>query len=557
MKPLYSTLLALSILSGCNMFSVDSNEDTTSMSSSAPVALSSSLLSLSSSATAPQNSSSLPQALPSSSSSALPLSSVAMTPLSSGDTVITVPILSSSEIVSTVSSSAPLSSSAALSSDTPLSSVTPVSSSAAFSSDTPLSSATPVSSSEAAPSQLQGIGFPDNSIGQPGDAYRDTVAQVDFVKQNDAWVVSPSYSIEPTQLKYLHTFGLTANELITHGANYDTLVSIGVPSLEIINSTIGVDTLLVKRHDGTELYEAGIPIDKFLEYEYQLKELKKFGFGIDDFAQTTLSFDSVAGIGYSYNQLAQVGYHVSEFLENGAALHHIIHNGGLVIDLKEMGYTLEELVESGAHYNNLLKAGFTITELETVDITGTIIDSRDGNEYRWVKIKNYYWFAQNLNYSIEGHESICASDDVAVDAEECGVHGRMYGADYGNRDQEGEFTLCPEGWKIPTISQHSTISSAAYNTGYVKYGLKLLSEDMGGSDLFGFNLSLLGYMDNNGTRKGVDTDVYLINDLPSYAGDVNPLSIGLSGSVETNGLNSDFKITLRCMKEESPNAVIP
>ena len=70
--------------------------------------------------------------------------------------------------------------------------------------------------------------------------------------------------------------------------------------------------------------------------------------------------------------------------------------------------------------------------------TDTFTDSRDGQTYRWIRLKDgKKWMAQNLNYDIEG--STCYEKEKA----NCDKDGRLY-------TQKAAIAACPKGWRLPS-----------------------------------------------------------------------------------------------------------
>lgn len=76
-------------------------------------------------------------------------------------------------------------------------------------------------------------------------------------------------------------------------------------------------------------------------------------------------------------------------------------------------------------------------QIEEDSNVGTFTDSRDGQVYKWVKLKDgKKWMAQNLNYKING--SWCYDNKN----KNCDKYGRLYSWLSVNK-------VCPKGWHLP------------------------------------------------------------------------------------------------------------
>ncbi|MCL2182773.1 MAG: fibrobacter succinogenes major paralogous domain-containing protein [Chitinispirillia bacterium] len=105
-----------------------------------------------------------------------------------------------------------------------------------------------------------------------------------------------------------------------------------------------------------------------------------------------------------------------------------------------------------------------------------LIDARDGQKYRTVKIEERTWMARNLNFA--AGNSRCYNDNPS----NCDVYGRMYTWD-------AAMTVCPAGWRLPAREDWNDLTQAA--DGDVA-GKKLKSQtgwgtDWNGDDYFGFS----------------------------------------------------------------------
>lgn len=104
--------------------------------------------------------------------------------------------------------------------------------------------------------------------------------------------------------------------------------------------------------------------------------------------------------------------------------------------------------------------------------TGTFKDIRDGHTYKWVKIGNQIWMAENLNYNTGN--SWCYDNRSS----NCQQYGRLY-------DWQTAKGACPSGWHLPSISEFDTLSNNVGGEGSNAFYALKTGGSSGFSALFG------------------------------------------------------------------------
>jgi uncharacterized protein (TIGR02145 family) len=121
----------------------------------------------------------------------------------------------------------------------------------------------------------------------------------------------------------------------------------------------------------------------------------------------------------------------------------------------------------------------------------TITDSRDGNRYKIVKIRNQWWMAENLRF--EASSGSWWWDEVLRYRS---LFGCYYTFDVAK-------TVCPEGWHLPSDAEWHALCNTLGGT-YVAGG-KLKSKDVwaspnaGATNGTGFSAVPGGFRDLDGT----------------------------------------------------------
>ena len=179
------------------------------------------------------------------------------------------------------------------------------------------------------------------------------------------------------------------------------------------------------------------------------------------------------------------------------------------------------------------------TETEDNCEYGTVLDDRDGQTYKTVKIGTQTWMAENLNYAYTGvpfdhgyytsdSTSWCYDNDPA----NCAKYGRLYtwaaamdsvgkwstngkGCGYTNTCSPTYPVrgICPEGWHLPSYDEWNTLFTAV--GGISTAGAKLKSQTgwaaydgITNEDTFGFSALPAGYRDDCGDYYDVGYGAY-------------------------------------------------
>ena len=103
--------------------------------------------------------------------------------------------------------------------------------------------------------------------------------------------------------------------------------------------------------------------------------------------------------------------------------------------------------------------------------SGTFTDSRDGKTYKWVKIGDQVWMAENLAYTGSDIQHITDNADWGNNTNYDGWcyydnnqdNGNTYGVLY---QWEAAKTACPAGWHLPTGDEWRQLESYLMENGY-------------------------------------------------------------------------------------------
>ena len=183
------------------------------------------------------------------------------------------------------------------------------------------------------------------------------------------------------------------------------------------------------------------------------------------------------------------------------------------------------------------------TESEDSCEYGELVDDRDGQTYKTVKIGDQWWMAENLNY--EAANGYCFNDS----AENCEKYGRLY-------TWSTALVACPSGWHLPTKADFDTLLAAVGGDSLAGNALKSFAgwnrvEDEGdGADSYGFSGSPAGWMDLTG-------DYYQVGYFGRFwsissCSDKKAYTLHLKYNAESGSLDCTLKesaISVRCIKD--------
>lgn len=207
------------------------------------------------------------------------------------------------------------------------------------------------------------------------------------------------------------------------------------------------------------------------------------------------------------------------------------------------------------------------TETEDNCEYGTLLDDRDGQTYKTVKIGAQWWMAENLNFVTEN--SGCGGGSGTTEGN-CETYGRLYSwaAAMGKSEEQcgyghecdlasaGSATfirgVCPDGWHVPTQSEWSDLFAAVggkSNAGKVLKSQTDWYNGGNGSDAYGFAARPAGsYGDGRFSGEGNHADFWSSTENGSYgAYDMYLTYARVSAYLYTN--DKDYGYSVRCVKD--------
>jgi len=211
-------------------------------------------------------------------------------------------------------------------------------------------------------------------------------------------------------------------------------------------------------------------------------------------------------------------------------------------------------------------------EMLSDGIYGELLDDRDDQVYRTIKIGDQVWMAQNLNYDVnDGEQSWCYGYDdetnESIASTNCGIHGRLYtwAAAVGKTEDDCgygkscEFTddvqgVCPTGWHVPSESEWQVLFETA---GTENAGANLKSVDgwysSSGLDTYGFSALPSGHIPTSGGSNGMTYDAAFWTSTEKSENDVTNVNFRWSASgVLRNDDDKRQGESIRCILNSEP-----
>jgi uncharacterized protein (TIGR02145 family) len=206
--------------------------------------------------------------------------------------------------------------------------------------------------------------------------------------------------------------------------------------------------------------------------------------------------------------------------------------------------------------------------------SGTFIDSRDNHEYKWVKIGNQIWMAENLAYlpavnhvkpdsTNLPHYYVYGYDSTDVNAAKANPNYANYGVLY---DWSAALISCPAGWHLPCDAEwkqleinlgmtHAQVNESIYPFYRgTDQGTKMKTKsgwhnDGNGTNKSGFSGLPGGYLFSNGNFCFIESFGYWWSS--TNGSESSAWGRGLGYNTSSVIRNSNFKksgFSVRCVK---------
>lgn len=169
-----------------------------------------------------------------------------------------------------------------------------------------------------------------------------------------------------------------------------------------------------------------------------------------------------------------------------------------------------------------------------------LMDERDAQIYKTVKIGNQVWMAENLNYKTEN--SYCYNDSTTY----CDMYGRLYTWDVA-------MGICPSGWHLPDTTDWKILVETV--GGWNEAG-KILKSKTGwisfeNGDNYGFSLLPGGFRHGGGTfnLKGFTAYLWVASENPDTTSYARSIVAEYAAINSFSDALKDNAYSVRCIKD--------
>ena len=199
---------------------------------------------------------------------------------------------------------------------------------------------------------------------------------------------------------------------------------------------------------------------------------------------------------------------------------------------------------------------------------GELVDERDGQVYKTVKIGDQWWMAENLNY--QTRHSYCYGEDSLY---RCSEYGRLYiwssamdsvgkwgtngiGCGYQKNCSPAPpvHGVCPEGWHLPNNNEWNVLIGAVGGASEAGKKLKSTSEwtnNSNGTDAYGFTAEPAGYMTNKGDRRAHTEAAFWSSTEASNSNSYIEYLSFANNNTLLDYTGKNYRYTVRCIKDSS------
>ncbi|MBT7081829.1 MAG: hypothetical protein HN929_10235, partial [Chloroflexi bacterium] len=226
--------------------------------------------------------------------------------------------------------------------------------------------------------------------------------------------------------------------------------------------------LAIITEDLANLINAGVSIADLIDAGKSISEFLDAGVSVSDLLAAGVSVSELLAAGVSVSDLLAAGVSVSDLLAAGVSVSDLLAAGVSVSELLAAGVSVSDLFDAGVGVGTLEINGADSTALANAGLIGSVNDV-DGNSYKWIKIGNQIWMAENLNLYTPTGSWYNNNDSASYSS----VYGRLYdwatvmnGETSSLSNPSGVQGICPAGWHLPSDAEWTELSDYLIANGY-------------------------------------------------------------------------------------------